>query len=130
MAIKDRNPEPGCIHHSDRGVQYASDEYIELLKEHGFEISMSRKGNCWDNAFIESFFGTLKREEVHLCDYQDINDVIERLPQFIEDLYNKKRRHSSLGGLSPDEFEAKWKSGELEELGITSVIKLWDGLSN
>lgn len=130
MAIEDRKPEPGCIHHSDRGVQYASDEYVELLKINGFEISMSRKGNCWDNAFVESFFGSLKREEVHLCDYEDITDVIERLPQFIEDLYNKKRRHSSLGGLSPDEFEAMWKNGELKKLGIPYVIKLWDGLSN
>ena len=130
MAIADRNPAPGCTHHADRGVQYASEEYVEMLMEHNFEISMSRKGNCWDNAFVESFFGSLKREEVHLCDYEDINDVIERLPKFIEDLYNKKRRHSSLGGLSPDEFEAKWKSRELEKLGIPSVIKLWDGLSN
>jgi putative transposase len=79
---------------------------------------------------MESFFGTLKREEVHLSEYENIEDVIDRLPQFIEDLYNKKRRHSSLGGLSPMEFEAKWKSGELENLGIPSVIKLWDGLSN
>jgi len=130
MAIEARSPEPGCIHHSDRGAQYASDEYVELLTSNGFEISMSRKGNCWDNAFVESFFGTLKREEVYLCDYQDINDVIRRLPQFIEDLYNQKRRHSSLGGLSPIEFEAMWKSGELEKLGIPSKNILWDGLSN
>lgn len=130
MAIDERRPGKGCIHHSDRGVQYASDAYVELLKEHGFEISMSRKGNCWDNAFMESFFGTLKREEVHLCDYEDYTDVLFRLPQFIEDLYNEKRRHSSLGGLSPAEFEAMWESGQLEKLGIPSVIKLWDGLSN
>ncbi len=130
MAIDARTCERGCIHHSDRGVQYASGDYVNLLKEHGFEISMSRKGNCWDNAFVESFFGTLKREEIHLCEYEDIYDVINRLPQFIEDLYNKKRRHSSLGGLSPVEFEAKWKSGELEKLGIPSKNILWDGLSN
>lgn len=130
MAIESRSPAPGCIHHSDRGVQYASDDYTNLLKETGFEISMSRKANCWDNAFAESFFGTLKREEVHLWDYEDFTDVLFRFPQFIEDLYNEKRRHSSLGYLSPAEFEAKWKSGELEKLGIPSVIKLWDGLSS
>jgi len=130
MAIENRNPGPGCIHHSDRGVQYASSDYVALLKESGFEISMSRKANCWDNAFVESFFGSLKTEEVYLCDYEDFTDVLFRLPQFIEDLYNEKRRHSSLGGLSPVEFEDKWKSGELEKLGIPSVIKLWDGLSN
>jgi len=130
MAIENRHPQPGCIHHSDRGVQYASDAYVGLLKAHDFEISMSRKGNCWDNAFMESFFGILKREEVHLCDYEDFTDVLFRFPQFIEALYNEKRRHSSLGYLSPAEFEAKWKSGELKKLGIPSVITLWDGLSN
>jgi len=130
MAIEKRQPGAGLIHHSDRGVQYTSDEYVALLKTYGIEISMSRKGNCWDNAFMESFFGTLKREEVHLLDYEDFTDVIFRLPKFIEDLYNEKRRHSSLGGLSPAEFEAKWESGELKKLGIPSVIKLWDGLSN
>jgi len=130
MAIDNRNPPAGCIHHSDRGVQYASDDYVSLLKNNGFEISMSRKGNCWDNAFMESFFGSMKREEIHLWDYEDFTDVLFRLPQFIEDLYNEKRRHSSLGYLSPAEFEAKWKSGELEKLGIPTVIKLWDGLSS
>ena len=130
MAVDNRNPGPDCIHHSDRGVQYASSDYVDLLKKNGFEISMSRKGNCWDNAFMESFFGSLKTEEVHLCDYEDFTDVLFRLPQFIEDLYNEKRRHSSLGGLSPVEYEDKWKSGELKKLGIPSMIKLWDGLSN
>lgn len=130
MAIENRRPGPGCIHHSDRGVQYASDDYVKLLLENAFEISMSRKANCWDNSFMESFFGSLKREEVYLWDYEDFTDVLLRFPQFIEDLYNEKRRHSSLGYLSPAEFEAKWKSGELEKLGIPFVIKLWDGLSN
>lgn len=129
MAIENRNPGSEVIHHSDRGVQYASDAYVQLLNEHGVQISMSRKGCCWDNAHMESFFGTLKREEVHLRDYETFTDVILSLPKFIEDLYNEKRRHSSLGGLTPMEFEDKWRSGELQKLGIPHVIKLWDGLS-
>lgn len=130
MAIENRDPPDGCIHHSDRGVQYTSDAYIELLKAKGFQISMSRKGNCWDNAHMESFFGTLKQEEVYLRDYESFTDVIFGLPNFIEELYNEKRRKGALGGLTPNEFEAKWKSGELEKLGIPAVIKLWDGSSN
>lgn len=130
VAIENRGPAAGCIHHSDRGVQYTSDAYVELLKEHGFQISMSRKGNCWDNAFMESFFGTLKQEEVYLRDYETFTDVIFSLPNFIEDLYNEKRRKGALGGLTPNEFEAMWKSGELKKHGIPSVIKLWDGSSN
>lgn len=129
MAIENRNPGSDVIHHSDRGVQYASDAYVALLNEHEIKISMSRKGCCWDNAHMESFFGTLKREEVHLRDYETFTDVIMSLPKFIEDLYNEKRRHSSLGGLTPVEFEDKWESGELQKLGIPHVIKLWDGSS-
>jgi transposase InsO family protein len=130
MALEKRQPESGLIHHSDRGVQYTSDEYVNCLKENGIQISMSRKGCCWDNAHMESFFGTLKREEVNLQEYETFTDVIIHLPEFIEDLYDKKRRHGSLGGLTPKEFEDKWKSGELQKLGIPSVIKLWDGSSN
>ena len=130
MAVEERSPVKGCIHHSDRGVQYTSDEYIEFLKENGFEISMSRKGNCWDNAHMESFFGMLKREEVHLHEYETFTDVIMRLPQFIEDTYNSKRRHGSLGGLTPVEFENMWKTGQLQNHGISCVTKLWDGSSN
>lgn len=130
MAHVERKPEPGCIHHSDRGVQYTSDEYVKFLIENGFLISMSRKGNCWDNAHMESFFGTIKREEVHLQEYETFADVISRLPQFIEDIYNNKRRHGSLSGLTPVQFENMWVSGELKKLGIPSVTKLWDGSSN
>jgi putative transposase len=130
MAIENREPGTGCIHHSDRGVQYTSDEYTDLLKEHGFEISMSRKGNCWDNAHMESFFGTLKQEEVYLKEYETFTDVIVSLPNFIEGIYNEKRRKGALGGLTPNEFEDKWRSGELQKLGIPAVIKLWDGSSS
>jgi transposase InsO family protein len=104
MAIHSRSPR-GCIHHSDRGVQYASTDYVDLLKQHGLQISMSAKGNPYDNAFMESFNKTLKYEEVHLWNYETYNDVIERLPFFIEEVYNRKRLHSSIGYVPPTEFE-------------------------
>ena len=105
MAICQRNPAPGVIHHSDRGVQYAAGDYTEKLKTRGFQISMSRKGNPYDNATAESFFKTLKAEEVYLWEYQTLRDVQERIPYFLEAVYNKKRLHSSLGYLPPEEFE-------------------------
>jgi putative transposase len=105
MALKDR-PARSCIHHSDRGVQYASAAYVTLLRLHGLEISMSAKGNPYDNAFMESFYKTLKYEEVHLWNYETYQDVIERLPFFIEEVYNRKRLHSSIGYVPPAEFEA------------------------
>jgi putative transposase len=106
MAIASRNPGAGVIHHSDRGVQYASLEYTDVLKEHGFQISMSGKGNPYDNATMESFFKTLKHEEVYLFEYQTLSDVQTRLPYFIEQVYNLKRLHSSLGYRSPVWYEA------------------------
>jgi transposase InsO family protein len=130
MAIKGRKPKKGCIHHSDRGVQYTSSEYVEYLEKNGLQISMSRKGNCWDNAFMESFFGTLKREEVHLKEYETFEDVLNNIPKFIDEIYNEKRRHGSLGGLTPSEFESIYKKGNLQKNGIPSVIKLWDGFSS
>jgi putative transposase len=107
MALDARwNPNlKGLIHHSDRGVQYTSHEHIDCLKEHGIRISMSRKGNPYDNAYAESFFKTLKVEEVYLNEYHDINDAWDNIQHFIEDVYNKKRLHSSLGYKSPDQFE-------------------------
>jgi transposase InsO family protein len=106
MAIANRNPGVGIIHHSDRGVQYASLAYTEKLKKHGFQISMSRKGNPYDNATMESFFKTLKHEEVYLFEYVNLSDVQSRLPYFIERVYNLKRLHSSIGYLSPVRYEA------------------------
>lgn len=105
MALRARSPKAGCIHHSDQGVQYASSQYVELLKQHAFQISMSRKGNPYDNAMAESFMKTLKQEEVYLWDYETLSDVEKRVPFFIEEVYNKKRLHSSLGYVPPAEFE-------------------------
>lgn len=105
MAIKRRRPSLGVIHHSDRGVQYLCERYVALLLENGFRISCSAKGNPYDNAFVESFMKTLKQNEVYLWAYETYLDVIERVPYFIEEVYNKKRLHSSLGYQTPEEFE-------------------------
>lgn len=107
-ALNKRRPEHGCIHHSDQGVQYTSHVYIQTLLDKGFQISMSSKGNPYDNAFAETFFKTLKYEEVHLFNYETYEEVIARLPFFIEEVYNKKRIHSSLGYITPNEFEAEY----------------------
>ena len=104
MALETRSTH-GCIHHSDRGAQYASATYVALLRQYGLQISMSAKGNPYDNAFMESFYKTLKYEEVHLWNYETYDDVIERLPFFLEEVYNRKRLHSSIGYVPPAEFE-------------------------
>jgi transposase InsO family protein len=106
MALKNRKPGKDVIHHSDRGVQYACHEYTEVLTANYFKISMSAKGNPYDNAYAESFFKTLKNEEVYLWEYESFIDVIERIPQFIEDVYNRKRVHSGIKYLPPAEYEA------------------------
>jgi len=106
MALSRRTIGPGLVHHSDRGVQYASQEYTGLLKEHGIVISMSRKGNPWDNAACESFIKTLKYEEVYRNEYRDLADARASMQQFLERIYNRKRLHSALGYVPPAEFEA------------------------
>ena len=105
MAIRDRSPTSGCVHHSDQGVQYASCEYVNELKRYGFQISMSRKGNPYENATCESFIKTLKDEEVYLWEYRTIEDAEKRISHFIKGVYNEKRLHSSLDYRPPNEFE-------------------------
>ncbi len=123
MAITLRNPAPGIIHHSDRGVQYACGEYVKELEDHRFTISMSRKGNPYDNAFAESFMKTLKKEEVYLWEYESFTDVVERVTQFIESVYNRKRVHSGINYLPPVEFEDILQDEERkQELGQVTLI--------
>jgi putative transposase len=106
MAIGERRPQPGLVHHSDRGVQYACGAYRQLLEQHGMRGSMSRKGNPYDNAFAESFMKTLKQEEVYRSEYRDLNEALAALGEFIVRVYNQKRLHSALGYRTPAEFEA------------------------
>lgn len=105
MALRGRKPAAGLTHHSDRGVQYASNDYTDLLKDNGIRISMSRKGNPYDNATCESFMKTLKYEEVYRQEYRDMADARRSIEQFLEKIYNGKRLHSALGYLPPVEFE-------------------------
>ena len=106
MALARRDVLPVLVHHSDRGSQYASNDYTDLLKTQGIKISMSRKGNPWDNAACESFMKTLKYEEVHRNEYRDLVEARASIQQFLEKIYNHKRLHSALGYLPPAEFEA------------------------
>lgn len=105
MALGERGAVKGCIHHSDRGVQYACHAYVEELEAAGMRISMARKGNPYDNAAAESFMKTLKYEEVYLWDYQSLEDVKHRIPYFLQEVYNHKRLHSALGYVTPQDFE-------------------------
>jgi putative transposase len=105
MALRHRVPAPGLVHHSDRGVQYASLDYTALLKQHHIEISMSRKGNPYDNATCESFMKTLKQEEMYRQEYRDLAEARASIEQFLEKVYNQKRLHSALGYRPPVEFE-------------------------
>ena len=108
MAYRRKLPGRGLLHHSDRGSQYASDDYQRLLSRYGMRASMSRKGDCWDNAPVESFFSTLKRELVHHRKYRTREGARRDIFEYIEVLYNRQRLHSSLGYMSPEEYERQW----------------------
>jgi len=116
MALTERKPE---VHHSDRGVQYASGQYTSLLKESGVQISMSRKGNPYDNAKAESFMKTLKCEQVYLSEYDNLADANAQIGHFLEAVYNQKRLHSSLGYLPPAEYEQLYKKNRDKSQTIT-----------
>jgi transposase InsO family protein len=105
MAFVERQPAPGLVHHSDRGVQYASHDYTGMLKQNQAIISMSRKGNPYDNAACESFMKTLKYEEIYRNEYRDFQEARANIGEFLERVYNRKRLHSALGYLPPAEFE-------------------------
>lgn len=124
MALRERNPRAGLIHHSDQGVQYACTQYVKELKEHEVVISMSAKGNPYDNAYAEAFFKTLKNEEVYLWEYESFTDVVERIPEFIEEVYNRKRVHSGIQYLPPEEFEAILKNEQRKQSLGQLILKL------
>ena len=105
QAITQRQPPPGLVHHSDRGVQYAADEYVKVLRQHQMIPSMSRPANPYDNASCESFMKTLKREEIYANDYRDLDHLRTNIEAFIDQYYNRCRLHSALGYKPPEEFE-------------------------
>jgi transposase InsO family protein len=107
MVLNRRHPKPGLLHHSDRGSQYAATAYPQHLRAAGMIGSMSRRGNCWDNACVESFFGTLKRELIHHRQYRTREEATQDIFEYLEVFYNRQRRHSTLGYQSPAEFEAR-----------------------
>ena len=115
MSVQTHNPAPGLIAHSDRGSQYASDQYRRLLNQFGMVQSMSRKGNCWDNAPMESWIASLKKEEVGLHHFKTSAHARSAIFDYIEVFYNKVRRHSKIGNMSPANFENKWRFKQIQK---------------
>jgi putative transposase len=123
QALAERQPLPGLVHHSDRGVQYASREYVQILHQHGIVPSMSRAGNPYDNARCESFIKTLKQEEIYVSEYRDLKHLEANLEIFIEQYYNRRRLHSALNYRSPEEFEREQEQAGAEG-ALPRVAKL------
>jgi len=121
-AIASRRPGSGLIHHSDRGSQYAAKDYRDRLEQLGIQGSMGRKGNPYDNAYAESFLKTLKHEEINLYEYRTMGDVVERLPRFLEEVYNRRRLHSALGYVPPEEYELNYtrQGGQNPEVHLST----------
>lgn len=119
MALRRRHPVPGLVHHSDRGVQYAARDYTQVLEQHGIRISMSRRGNVYDNSMAESFIKTLKYEEVYRTEYHHLEEAKASMQQFLEKIYNQKRLHSALGYRPPREFE---KSLSVSSSGVSGAV--------
>ncbi len=122
MALAQRRPAPGLVHHSDRGVQYASRDYTGLLEQHGIAISMSRTANPWDNALAESFLKTLKYEEVYRQEYRDLPEARASIQRFLEKVYNERRLHSALGYLPPAEFEQSLRPSPIATTGLGWIV--------
>ena len=133
QALKERQPKPGLVHHSDRGSQYASKLYVQRLEDHEIVISMSRKGNPYDNAFAESFIKTLKAEEVYCNEYETLEEAQADIGHFLEFVYNAKRLHSALGYQPPEEFEAAFAAEQAaassEAAGAGDAAPAGDGLA-
>ena len=119
MAVGQRLPGPGLLQHSDRGSQYTSDDYQRALRAHGIECSFSGRGNCWDNAVVESFFGTLKRELIYRRSWPTRDEAAAAIHEYIEVFYNRRRRHTTLGGKSPAEYEALGEGGLIRQRSET-----------
>jgi len=124
IALEQRQIVPGLVHHSDQGVQYASNDYVDFLKSKNITISMSRKGNPYDNAKAESFMKTLKAEEVHLNEYETVHDARCNIEYFIDAVYNHKRLHSALGYLPPVEFEDRYLTQNLSTLTQAKTVSI------
>ena len=122
QALAERQPPPGLVHHSDRGVQYASAEYVQVLQQHGIQLSMSRAGNPYDNATCESWIKTLKVEEIYVNQYQDLEDLRDHAKEFIEQYYNRSRLHSALDYRSPQEFEQQLAAGSASDASTAAIL--------